>query len=278
MYLCALNNQEIKIAQLKTYFASDFHLGVNARLTSLEREKQIVHWLDYVSQDAEAIYLVGDIFDFWFEYKTVVPKGYTRLLGKLAELRDGGVPIYFFTGNHDMWMFRYFEEEIGIPIYREPIVREIHGKTFYIGHGDGLGPGDYGYKFIKRVFAHPVNQWLFERLHPNLGVSMVKFFSGTSRNSQKQELVHRFYGSEAEWLLIYANQQLDVLRADYFVFGHRHIPIDWVLKNGQSRYINLGEWLTFASYGVFDGMDMRVQFFESEDGGVPTVYTNRGTL
>jgi len=153
----------------KVYFASDFHLGIDARLSSREREKQLVRWLEQIRKDAYSIYLVGDVFDFWFEYKTVVPKGYVRLLGKLAELRDEGIPIYFFTGNHDMWMFSYFEEELGIPIYREPIVREIMGKTFFIGHGDGLGPGDHGYKFIKRVFANPVCQWLFERLHPKIG-------------------------------------------------------------------------------------------------------------
>ena len=137
----------------KVYFASDFHLGIDGRLTSGEREKQIVRWLEYIREDAAAIYLVGDVFDFWFEYTTVVPKGYVRLLGKLAELRDQGIPIYFFTGNHDMWIFRYFEEEMGIPTYRKPIRREIMGKQFLIGHGDGLGPGDYGYKRIKKVFA-----------------------------------------------------------------------------------------------------------------------------
>src|SRR5690606_23027915 len=152
------------------YFASDFHLGIDTRLSSSERERQVVRWLDFVKNDAQEIYLVGDLFDFWFEYKTVIPKGYSRLLGKLSELRDGGLPIYFFTGNHDMWMFRYFENEMGIPIYRQPIERELLGKKFIIGHGYGVGPGDYGYIFIKKVFANPVCQWLFERLHPNFGI------------------------------------------------------------------------------------------------------------
>ena len=186
----------------KTYFVSDFHLGVDARLSSLEREKQICRWLDMVSLDAEAIYLVGDVFDYWFEYKTVIPKGFSRILGKLAELRDKNIPIYFFTGNHDMWMFRYFEEELGIPIYRKPIVRDIHGKTFLIGHGDGLGPGDHGYKFIKKVFAHPVNQWLFARLHPNFALPLMRFFSGKSRDAQDPAVENRFRGSEKEYLIL----------------------------------------------------------------------------
>lgn len=246
----------------KTYFASDFHLGVNARLSSAERERQIVRWLDFVSKDAEAIYLVGDVFDFWYEYKTVVPKGYVRLLGKLAELRDGGLPIYYFTGNHDMWMFRYFENELGIPTYRQPIVREIHGKTFFIGHGDGLGPGDHGYKFLKKVFANPACQWLFARLHPNFGIGLANFFSGKSRSLYPE--APSFLGETDEWLIHFANEKLDTLNADYFIFGHRHLPIDYILKNKTSRYINLGEWLYAASYAVFDGKEVEVRFFEGE--------------
>ena len=250
----------------KTYFASDFHLGVDARCSSQERERQLLRWLEQIRSDAEAIYLVGDVFDFWFEYKTVVPKGYVRLLGKLAELRDQGIPIYFFIGNHDMWMFKYFEEELDIPTYRAPIIREIQGKTFYIGHGDGLGPGDYGYKFIKKVFANPICQFLFERLHPNFGIWLANFWSGKSRDSQTVEV--KFYGPEDEWLLVYANQKLDTTPADYFVFGHRHLPIDCTLKNGKSRYINLGDWLNFNSYAVFDGDNLEIKFFENEHGKI----------
>lgn len=247
-----------------TYFASDFHLGVKGRLPSAERERQIVRWLDLVSQDAEAIYLVGDVFDFWFEYKTVVPKGYVRLFGKLAELRDGGLPIYYSTGNHDMWMFHYFENELGIPTYRQPIVREIHGKTFLIGHGDGLGPGDHGYKLIKKIFANPACQWLFARLHPNFGIGLANFFSGKSRSLYPE--APGFLGETDEWLVAYANRKLDTLTADYFIFGHRHLPIDYLLKNGTSRYINLGEWLYATSYAVFDGKAVELRFFEQENG------------
>lgn len=252
--------------ETKTYFASDFHLGIDARQTSKDREALIVRWLGQAAQDAEAIYLVGDVFDFWFEYPSVVPRGHIRLLGKLAEIRDAGIPIYFFTGNHDMWVFRFFEDELGIPTYRKPIIREIHGKTFFIGHGDGLGPGDFGYKFIKKVFANPVCQWAFARLHPNFAFRLARYWSGKSRAAGKEDV--RFLGPEREWLIQYANRKLDTHQVDYFVFGHRHLPIDYTLKDGKSRYINLGEWMNFNSYAVFDGRDLQLAFFENENGQI----------
>lgn len=241
----------------KIYFASDFHLTLDAR----ERESYVVRWLDFIKSDAEAIYLVGDVFDFWFEYKTVVPKGYIRFLGKLAELRDAGIPIYFFTGNHDMWMFRYFEDELGIPIYRQPIVREIKGKRFFIGHGDGLGPGDYSYKMMKKVFANPFCQWLFARLHPNFGIGLASLSSQGSRKYKGESV---YTTKEKEWLYAYANQKVKTEPCDYFVFGHRHIPMDLQLENGKSRYINLGEWFNRRSYLVVDEQNVKIQFFENE--------------
>ena len=251
----------------KTYFASDFHLGIDGRLSSQERERQLVRWLDRVQQDADAIYLVGDLFDFWFEYKTAVPKGYIRRLGKLAAIRDAGIPIYLFTGNHDMWMFDYLEKELDAPIYRKPVVHEIQGKKFFVGHGDGLGPGDHGYKFIKKVFANPVCQWLFARLHPNFGIWLAQFFSGKSRAANHDE--DQFYGDENEWLLQYSCRKSEQLpEVDYFVFGHRHLPIDYGLPNRRSRYINLGEWVNFNSYAVFDGESLQVEFFENPTGEV----------
>ncbi|MCO6477707.1 MAG: UDP-2,3-diacylglucosamine diphosphatase [Phaeodactylibacter sp.] len=251
----------------KIYFASDFHLGINARLSSRERERQVVRWLDEIKEDAAEIFLVGDIFDFWFEYKTVVPKGYIRLLGKLASLRDAGIPIHFFTGNHDMWMFRYFEEELGIPTYRKPVIRELMGKTFFIGHGDGLGPNDHGYKLLKKVFANPLCQWLFERLHPNFGIGLANYWSGKSRGAKKPKKV-RFLGEDKERLIAYAQRKLEQHPVDFFVFGHRHLPIDYTLNNGKSRYINLGEWMHHNSFAVFDGEKLEIQFFENENGRV----------
>ncbi len=235
----------------KIYFASDFHLGVPNAEKSLEREKHIVRWLDTIKADASELYLLGDVFDFWFEYGTVVPKGYVRLLGKLAELSDSGVKIHWFTGNHDMWIFGYLPKEIGVTIYRKPVTREINGKKFYLGHGDGLGPGDRGYKFIKKVFASKVCQWLFARIHPNLGVRIANYFSRKSRiatgNSDE-----KYNGDENEWLVIHCKEVLKKEKFDYFIFGHRHLPLDIDLGNN-SRYINLGEWVNFSSYAVFDG-------------------------
>lgn len=248
------------------YFASDFHLGVDGATTSRERERQLVTWLDSIAPQAEAIFLVGDLFDFWFEYRQVVPRGYVRLLGKLAELADQGIAIHIFSGNHDVWMFGYFEEELGIPVYHQPIVREFQGRTFFIGHGDGLGPNDRGYKMLKRIFRNPACQWLFSRLHPNFGSGLANYFSGRSRavNPSPPE----FLGPEGEWLIAYANRKLEQIPADYFIFGHRHLPIDYTLKNGRSRYINLGEWLNFRSYAVFDGQDLQVRFFENPSGQI----------
>ncbi len=248
------------------YFASDFHLGIDARLPSQERERQIVRWLDLISNDAETIFLVGDLFDFWFEYKSVVPRGFVRLLGKMAELKDRGINIEVFTGNHDMWMFSFFEDELGIPVHREPIIREINGVKFFIAHGDGLGPNDYGYKFIKQVFAHPISQWLFARLHPNFAFAMARYWSSKSRETAEQK--DQLLGRDQEWLVEYANKKLDQMDIDYFIFGHRHIPINCLLDNGTSIYINLGDWLYYNSFASFDGRVVKIQFFEN-DGASP---------
>jgi UDP-2,3-diacylglucosamine hydrolase len=249
----------------KTYFASDFHLGIDGRLSSRQREQQMVRWLDDIRHDAEAIYLVGDIFDFWFEYRTVIPKGYVRLFGKLAELSDAGIPIHFFTGNHDLWMFDYFPKELGVTVHTKPIQQIIHGKHFFIGHGDGLGPGDKGYKLLKKVFTNRLCQWLFARVHPNLGIGLADFFSGRSRAANPGEST--FLGEDQEWLLQYALRKSEQLPAvDYFIFGHRHLPINYDLANRRSRYINLGEWINYNSYAVFDGEKLSLHFFENPEG------------
>ena len=240
----------------KIYFASDLHLGVPNREKSLVREKLFVQWLDEIKNDAEAIYLVGDIFDFWFEYKKAVPKGYVRLLGKLAEISDLGIPIHIFTGNHDMWLFDYLEDEINAHIYREPIEISIKGKRFFISHGDGLGPGDNGYKLIKKIFKNKLCQWLFERIHPNLGISIAQYWSKKSRiaNGEKDE---SYYG-EKEWLTQFCKEKMKTNDINFFIFGHRHLPLEVDLGNN-TTYINLGEWVNYNSYAVFDGKRLELK-------------------
>jgi UDP-2,3-diacylglucosamine hydrolase len=241
----------------KIYFLSDFHLGAPDRESSLVREKKVVAFLDSIKEDAAEIFIVGDIFDFWFEYKTVVPKGYTRLFGKLAELSDAGILLHVFVGNHDMWMSDYFQQELNIPVYFEPRIFEWNGKRFFIGHGDGLGPGDHGFKFIKKIFRNPFCQWLFGKLHPNWGIGLANYFSRKSREKtgNSDEL---FLGAEGEWLIVFAKEYLRTKAMDYFVFGHRHYPIDYVLSD-QSRYINLGDWIRNFTYASFDGKEMELK-------------------
>ncbi|MDZ4748134.1 MAG: UDP-2,3-diacylglucosamine diphosphatase [Saprospiraceae bacterium] len=245
----------------KTYFASDFHLGIDGAQTSVEREKLIVEWLDAAAPDMQTLYLVGDIWDYWFEYGQVIPKGYSRILGCIGRLRDAGIPIYYFTGNHDMWMFRYLTEEFGIPIYRKAVTHTIDGKKFYIGHGDGLGPGDHGYKMIKKIFANPVSQWLFARIHPNTGLRLMKFFSGTSRQHTE---IENFLVPEKEWLIQYAREVLQKEDIDYFVFGHRHLPIEFDLGIKGAKYFNLGDWLKYNSYAVWDGTSLHLSYYKPQ--------------
>jgi UDP-2,3-diacylglucosamine hydrolase len=233
----------------KLYFISDFHLGVPDYASSLEREKKIVRWLSMVEKDAGAIFLMGDVFDFWFEFKHVIPKGYARLQGKLAELTDKGIPIYWFTGNHDMWIFDYFTKELNIKIYRDPEVLTISNKKIYIGHGDGLGPGDRFYKFIKKVFRNTFFQEWFRVTPASIGMGIASFWSKSSRISGLKK--EKFLGEE-EWLLIYSREQEKIAHHDYYIFGHRHLPLDLEI-NAFSRYINLGEWVNYFTYAVFDG-------------------------
>jgi len=243
----------------KIYFASDFHLGVPTYDESLKREKRVVAWLETVRHDAHAIYLLGDIFDFWFEYKNAIPKGYIRLQGKLAELRDAGIPIYFFTGNHDMWMFDYFTKELGIPIYRDPQILNVGNQKLMIGHGDGLGPGDHVYKILKKFFNSGFCQWAFARLHPNFGIGLGNYWSRKSRISN-MKTDEKFQGEEKEYLWVYCTEQEKIQHHDFYIFGHRHLPLD--LKIGErSRYINLGEWVHFNTYAVYDGTTTELKTF-----------------
>jgi UDP-2,3-diacylglucosamine hydrolase len=240
----------------KIYFASDFHLGVPTPESSLEREKTVCRWLDLAKQDAAEIFLVGDLFDFWYEYKYTIPKGFTRLLGKIAEITDSGIPVHFFTGNHDLWMKDYFEKELNVKVHHEPITREFNGKKFLIGHGDGLGPGDRNYKLLKMVFASKISQWLYSRLHPNLACAIARASSRRSRiiTADSDE---KFLGEDKEWLYLYSKEYRKTHPIDYFIFGHRHLALDMDV-DGKARYINLGEWIKERNYAVFDGSTLRL--------------------
>ena len=233
----------------KIYFASDQHLGAPTPKASLPREKRFVAWLDTIKEDAGTIFLLGDLFDFWFEYKTVVPKGFVRVLGKLAELKDAGIDIYFFVGNHDLWMRDYFQKELNIPVFHKPQEFEINGKIFLIGHGDGLGPSDHGYKRMKKVFTFPFFKWLFRWLHPDIGVRLGHYFSVKNKLISGDEDA-RFLGEENEWLAQYCRRKLTEKHYDFFVFGHRHLPLEIELNNN-STYINLGDWIQHFTYGEF---------------------------
>lgn len=241
----------------KIYFASDFHLGAPNHDESRKREDKIIAWMTAIKADCEELYLVGDLFDFWFEYKKAIPKGFVRLQAKIAEFTDQGISVILFTGNHDMWMFDYFPKELGVVMHRKPIRKTLLGKEFLIGHGDGLGPGDHGYKFIKKVFANKLSQWLFARLHPNFGIGLADFWSGKSRKANRGE-DEKFLGEENEWLAIYSKEYLKKEHIDYFIFGHRHLPLDLkIAKN--SRYVNLGEWMNYQTYAVFDGKKLELK-------------------
>ncbi|MEK9756215.1 MAG: UDP-2,3-diacylglucosamine diphosphatase [Bacteroidota bacterium] len=247
----------------KIYFSSDNHLGAPSHKESLVREKIFIDWLDSIKNDAEIIFLLGDLFDFWFEYKEAVPKGFTRVLGKLAELTDSGIKIYFFVGNHDLWMENYFEEELNIKIFRKPELFIFNSKSFFIGHGDGLGPGDFGYKRMKLILSNTFFIKLFRLIHPDIGIRLGKYLS------QKNKLISgtedlKFKGEDKEWLIQFSIKKLEEEHIDYFIFGHRHLPLVHQLKT-KSKYINLGDWITHYTYGVFDGKTFNLRTYSAKN-------------
>jgi UDP-2,3-diacylglucosamine hydrolase len=238
----------------KIYFLSDVHLGLYPLDKSSQREKLLVTWLDSIKDDLAELYLLGDIFDFWHEYKQVVPRGHTRFLGKLAGLADQGVQLHYFTGNHDLWIYDYLPAETGVTIYRHPITREIDGHRFFIGHGDGLGPGERGYKIMKAAFSNRILQWLFACIHPNASMAFGKRWSKTSRYA-KGIVAESYKGDDKELQVIFAREMLKKEHFNYFLFGHRHIAFD-VYVGTNSRVINLGDWITHFTYAVWDGEEL----------------------
>lgn len=244
----------------KVYFLSDFHLGAPNEVESRKREDRLVRFLQAARKDAGVIFIVGDIFDFWFEYKTVVPKGFVRLLGTLAQMSDEGIQLHIFTGNHDLWMNDYLTKELNAKVCFEPQEFSINNKQFLIGHGDGLGPGDKGYKRLKKIFTNPICQWLFRWLHPDTGIQLANYFSQKSR-AKTGNADEIFLGEDKEWLILYTKEKAKTMEVDYFVFGHRHYAIDFKI-NERSRYINLGDWIRLNTYAVFDGDTMQLLTWE----------------
>ena len=244
----------------KIYFASDFHLGVPDDESSKKREKLLVKWLESIRHDAHSVYLLGDTFDFWFEYKHTIPKGFTRFLGKLAEIRDAGIPIFMFIGNHDMWMFDYFPRELGIPVIREQQVLVVGKQKLLIGHGDGLGPGDRFYKILRAgLFHNRFFQWVFNWVHPNLGMALAHAWSKSSRISNLKK--EQFQNEKNEFLFAYCTEMEKTQHFDYYIYGHRHLPLDLPV-GPSSRYINLGEWVNFTTYAVYDGVKVGLMSFD----------------
>ncbi len=254
---------EIKLKEgKKVYFASDQHFGAPDEKSSKLREKVFIDFLEEIKPDCQVLFLLGDLFDFWHEYKTVVPKGFVRVLGKLAELSDHGIVIYCFTGNHDLWMRDYLQEEIHVTLFREEQEFRINDKEFFIAHGDGLGPGDHGYKRMKKLFTNPVARWFFRWLHPDIGVTLGNHLSRKNKLISGEEDV-KFLGEENEWLILFSKEKLKEKRYDYFIYGHRHLPMD--LEIGEnSHYINLGDWITYFTYAVFDGKKFELLPFKEK--------------
>lgn len=243
----------------KIYFVSDQHFGAPTAQQSKIREQKFVEWLDAIKQDASEVFLLGDLFDFWFEYKYAVPKGFIRVLGKLAELSDSGIKIHFFVGNHDLWMNDYLKTELNIPTYYKPTEFVFNDKTFLIGHGDGLGPGDKGYKRMKKVFTNPFSKWLFRWLHPDIGIKLAQYLSVKNKLISGDEDI-KFLGEENEWLVQYCKLKLSQKHYDYFLFGHRHLPME-INISPNSKYINTGDWITHFTYAVFDGNELLLKSY-----------------
>lgn len=244
----------------KIYFASDQHFGAPTPQESKSREDRFIRWMDQIKSDAQILFLMGDLFDFWHEWKYVVPKGYIRVLGKIAELKDAGIDIYFFVGNHDLWMKNYFEEELGIPVFFDKQYFQINNQTFLLAHGDGLGPGDKGYKRMKKLFTNPIAQWAFRWLHPDIAMKIAIYMSTKNKMISGEE-DKKFLGEDKEFLIVYSKEKLKSEKIDYFVYGHRHLPMILDL-NETSKYVNLGDWISYFTYGVFDGSEFSIDVFK----------------
>ena len=250
----------------RIYFASDLHLGMHPPEESLQREQLFVRWLDEIRDDADELWLLGDIFDYWFEYSKVVPRGFTRFLGKLASLNDMGVKIHLITGNHDIWVFSYLPQEVGLEVHRREVLRTWNNTRFLLGHGDGLSSGDVTYRLLQSIFKNRLMQWLYARIHPNGSVAFAQWWSKKSR--KKHGTFGEFLGPDKEHQVQYARRELaGDPEIDYFIFGHRHIAYD-IGIGPQSRVICLGDWIGNFTYGVFDGVTFELKRYLPDRGRI----------
>ncbi len=241
------------------YFISDMHFGLPNHEKSLIREKLLVKLLDEIKLQASIIYFVGDIFDFWWEYKYVVPRAYVRFLGKIAEMVDSGTEIHFFTGNHDVWMKDYLHIELGVTIHTKELITEIYGKKFFIAHGDGLGAGDKAYKLLKKIFQNKFLQWCYSRLHPNFAFSIAKIWSHSRR---KKEKVYKFRGIDKEIMIQFSKEMIKTKYFDYFIFGHRHFPL--MIQIGESsKHVNIGDWLVNYTFAIFNDEGFKLMTYKN---------------
>jgi len=248
------------------YFASDLHLGMYPPEESKKREKLFVQWLEQIRNDALELWLLGDVFDYWFEYRKVVPRGFTRFLGKLAALSDEGVKIHLIPGNHDIWAFNYLPQEIGLEVHPGPVERNWNSHLFYLGHGDGLHRGDWKYRFLQGMFKNRLLQWLYARIHPNGSITFAHWWSKKSRLNHG--IFDEFLGADQEHQIQFARKKLEENPAiEFFVFGHRHIPFD--IRVGEScRVFCLGDWIGNFTYGVFDGEEFQLKKFLPDKGTI----------
>ena len=250
----------------RIYFISDLHLGMFPPERSLQREKLVVQWLGDIENDASELWMLGDIFDFWFEYSKVVPRGFTRFLGKLASLSDQGVKIHLITGNHDIWTFDYLIKEIGLEIHRKPLIKTWNKHLFMLGHGDGLHKSDLYYRKLQSVFKNRLMQWLYARVHPNGSITFAQWWSKKSRS--KNEVMGEFLGVDEEHQIQFARQEIEENpEIEYFIFGHRHIPFDIQIAE-KSRVICLGDWIGNFTYGVFDGEEFQLKKYLKDEGTI----------
>lgn len=233
----------------KVYFLSDAHLGSKFHANQIETERKLCRFLDMAKKDAQSIYLVGDIFDYWFEYKNVVPRGFTRILGKISEITDSGIEVHFFIGNHDIWLTDYLQDECGMIIHREPSIVDINNKVLFIAHGDGLGDESISFKLLRKIFHSKVLRFLFAGIHPRWTVGLAHAWSAHSRESGD---IAGFLGEDKEFLIKFAKKEVEINpNIDYFIFGHRHIVLDFALNNN-TRIIHLGDWISHFSYAVLN--------------------------